>query len=202
MLLNKLVEVKGYEAGSNGNLLVSLDNDLKIEGFKGDRSVNIMICVADVSDQDSIDALNKFIKDEKTPADKVIVVNDKFMKLPKKQKLALLKWENEKIKTPDEGINEKVEVVADVMTEKIYGRAARAGIHKATKFRLKGEKKVGKALHKEYRKEVKEEKNIKKGVARASKLFGRKVKDIEPDESDEFDDLKKSLHDLLGSATA
>ena len=126
MKLTNLVKIENYDAGNNGNLLVSFDENLsiKLDSSVDKSNVRLYIAGAKVAGKNA-----EFFKDkvdEDTPYDKIIVVNKKFMKLSNKKQLALLQYQNLKLQERDESheVDEYAEVAAAVLTRKYHGRAA------------------------------------------------------------------------------
>ena len=160
MKITNLITVKNYAAGQNGNLLVSLDENLVQEqsfaeyGADKDSQVKMLICVAYVDDEAAQEILKKYVDDpEITPVDRLIVVSKRFMKLSNKKKLILLERQNR--------LEDDIEVTsnmdrlsyANVMTIGEYGRFfSKLAFHTENRIREKSEQKIGAAIHRNLRK--------------------------------------------------
>ena len=100
MKVTNLISVKGYSAGTAGNMLISLDDELISDqiyrvGNKELGSTELLLCVAYVNDPDEERILAKYVDDTSvTPVDKVIVVSRKFMSLRNKTQIILLERHN------------------------------------------------------------------------------------------------------------
>lgn len=155
--VKNLVAIDGYQVGDNGNKYVALVEDLTLfRGFnaKSKDGVKPLLLTAKVCD---ISIADKY-------GEKIIVVSKEFMKLPKKQKLALLEIEN--IKTRELDSRFKVNADDDVIStnldrkaaaelcamEKYGTRTVSKALTKANKKLLTSEKRVGKFMNKQYKK--------------------------------------------------
>lgn len=161
MNISNLVTIKNYPAGKNGNLLVSLDEDLKVsETFpskKGNREVSVMIATAIVRDAAVINELAKRA-DQFTPTNRVIVVNKKFMRLPNKMKLALLVDQNAKLELDSEEIESNVDrqVHGEMAAmEEVGILATKLALDTARKTREHSEMWASRGRHREYKKSMK-----------------------------------------------
>ena len=128
--VEKMVTIKNYEAGKNGNMLVVLVDKLvpiTVQGPKGDdRDVEVLLCTATISDQAVIDALETKV-DSGTSCNKIIVVSQKFMKLNNKKQLILLEIENQKVQfmSSNEDDNNSAAVIwAEVNAIEKFGKIA------------------------------------------------------------------------------
>ena len=171
MKLNNLVQIANYEAGKNGNLLVSLDDELciKLNANVEKSPIKLMIAGAKVTNDEAIKHFEEMV-DNDTPCNMVIVVNSKFMKLSNKKQLALLQYQNLKLqeRNVSHECDEYAEVAAAVLTRKYHGRAANV-IHKAMTYKERGEKKAAKALIKQDKADEKQAKKVAKANAKAAK---------------------------------
>ena len=99
MQLTNLIRIKGYAAGQNGNMLVSLDDklvqDMKWPTKRQPKQVKMMITTAYVDDPATREFLRQYT-DGNSPTDRIIVVNHDFTLLFNKTKLILLNNENAK----------------------------------------------------------------------------------------------------------
>lgn len=164
--LSNIVSIDGYESGRDGNLYVSQVDDLTLfKGFKDENKngVKMLIATARISKASKLNAMyGNFI----------IVIDKKFNKLPKKQKLALLSIENNKIKNKiDErlktnydsnddspaGFNGDNELSAMLRTMEEFGyNRTRKAVKKANKFTMRSLKANGKYMYKAAKKANKE----------------------------------------------
>lgn len=158
--LTNLVNIEGYPAGENGKLLVSLSDDLYIkkivEGKKKDKDyyINFLITTAAVSGSDA-DKLAEHC-DEFTSPEYVILVSKKFMKLSKKRQLILLTIENAKMGRFNSDMLDEHEVDGKLEAIEEFGYFAyRGATRKAARLPEKGIKKVGKKVHRLYKKDQK-----------------------------------------------
>lgn len=161
MNISNLVTIKNYPAGKNGNLLVSLDENLKVsETFpskKGNREVSVMIATAIVRDDAVINEL-AMKADQFTPTNRVIVVNKKFMRLPNKMKLALLVDQNAKLDLDSQEIESNVDrqVHGEMAAMEGVGiLATKFALDTARKTRERSEMWASRGRHREYKKSVK-----------------------------------------------
>lgn len=169
MKITNLITVKKYNAGRNGNMLISLDDELVSDqifrvGDKELGSIDLLLCVAYVNDPDVEKILEKYVDDPAiTPTDKVIVVSRKFLSLRNKTQLILLERHNRLEDDVVISCNQDRNSRANIMTISQYGsfRCKRAfGIE--TRIREKSEFKIGKRLRsatKKYSKQQKHNKN-------------------------------------------
>jgi hypothetical protein len=154
MKITNLVSIKKYRAGHDGNLLVSLDENLetKLGLHVGDKSegVHMLICTAYVSDKNEQEILKKHC-DDATPYDRVIVVNSKFLKLFNKTQLILLERQNAKEDFESDPSCDMDPIIhAEIATFTKYGTwRSTMAFDKERKMREKDEVAIGKARHKE-----------------------------------------------------
>lgn len=161
MNISNLVTIKNYDAGKNGNLLVSLDEDLKVsEKFsskKGDREVKVMIATAFVRDKNVLAEL-AMQTDQFTPSNRVIVVNKKFMRLPNKMKLALLADQNAKLDLDMDDVESNIDrqVHGEMEAMKRVGIIpTKLALDQARKTRERSEMWASRGRHREYKKSMK-----------------------------------------------
>ena len=179
MKVTNLITVKGYKAGAAGNMLVSLDDELVSDqiyrvGDKELGSIDLLLCVAYINDEDEEKLLAKYVDDPAvTPTDKVIVVSRKFMSLRNKAQLILLERHNRLEDDVVISCNQDRNSRANVMTISQYGafRCKRAFAIE-TRIRERSEMKMGKKLGKATKKHYRQ---MKRGNASTEK---------EPDISD------------------
>jgi len=195
MKLTNLVTIKGYAAGKNGNMLVSLDDKLVQERAystaKKDYNIRMLICTAYVEDPESQAELAKHA-DQYTPTDRVIVISKKFMHLLPKTRLILLMNENAQASIEDE-VSSNYEAVSYGHVETIanFGRLRSSlAFNKARKIMERDERKAGAACGRFYKKTA-------KAVQKQAKDMGVDIDTI----SDMDEDLgNMSLHDLWEAA--
>lgn len=192
--LTNLVNIEGYAAGENGNLLVSLSDDLYIkktvEGKKKDKDyyINFLITTAAVSGSDA-DKLAEHC-DEFTSPEYVILVSKKFMKLSKKRQLVLLIIENSKAGRFENDMLDEAETDGRIEAIEEYGYFAyRGATRKAARLPERGIKKVGKRTHRLYKKD---QKIMKEAEKAAEKAKAEAEKDAEEGEFREVKNDKKS----------
>ena len=166
--VTKLAVIKGYEGGKKGNLLAIYTDRIvpvSVADPKGnERDIEVLICTASINDAKTKETLEKYL-DATTPANKIIIVSSKFMKLNNKKQLALLELENEKVRCeamdPDSNIASTIQ--SEINTIEKFGKRTTFGaLNKARKFREKSEKKASKGLHRAYLKDLKLEKKLAK----------------------------------------
>ncbi len=163
MKVTNLISVKGYSAGTAGNMLISLDDELISDqiyrvGNKELGSTELLLCVAYVNDPDEERILAKYVDDTSiTPVDKVIVVSRKFMSLRNKTQIILLERHNRLEDDVVISCNQDRNSRANIMTISQYGafRCKRAFAIE-TRIREKSELKIGKKLGKATRKHIKQ----------------------------------------------
>lgn len=170
--LNNLVNIENYQAGKYGNLLVSLDTDLciKLNSNVEKSAVKLYIAGAEIQSKDAIDKFEE-ITDAETPANMVIVVSDKFMKLSNKKQIALLQYENIKLQElgEDHTLVEYAEVAAEAIVRKNFNWFNARVLEKAHNFKTSQVKKASRALAKQDKKDAKAEKKLQKANAKAAK---------------------------------
>ena len=179
MKVTNLITVKGYKAGVGGNMLVSLDDELVSDqiyrvGDKELGSIDLLMCVAYINDEDEEKLLAKYVDDPAvTPTDKVIVVSRKFMSLRNKSQLILLERHNRLEDDVVISCNQDRNSRANVMTISQYGAfRCRRAFAIETRIRERSEMKMGKKLGKATKKHYRQ---MKRGNASTEK---------EPDISD------------------
>ena len=161
MNISNLINIKKYPAGKNGNLLVSLDENLvvneKFSSKKGEREVKVMIATAYVRDKAVIAELEKKV-DAITPANKVIVVNKKFTRLPNKLQLALLVDQNAKLDLDSDEVKSNIDrqVHGEMAAMQEVGIiATKLALDTARKTRERSEMWASRGRHSEYKKSQK-----------------------------------------------
>lgn len=166
MKLNNLIQVKGYEAGKNGNMLVSLDDklvqDRNWNNGKKEFDIKMLLTTAYVDDPEDQAQLAKYT-DGTSPVDRVIVVSKKFCRLFNKTQLILLHERNAREDVVDDvACYEEVESYGRVETYRQFGKfRSKMAFDKERKIMEKDEIKAGKAMHKFQKKQ---EKQVKKAV--------------------------------------
>lgn len=153
MKITNLISIKNYEAGKNGNLLVSLDEELSATSFYIDGKnfgVRALLLTAYVSDWQSQETLKKHV-DGNTSYDRVIVVNKRFLRLGNRTQRILLERQNAKENYGSHVSNDlESQAYADIACIEKFGafHSLRA-MKKAGKIVEDSVKKVGKAKRKE-----------------------------------------------------
>ena len=175
MKIDNLVTIKGYTAGKNGCLLVSLDENFSLHhvntfggilgntpkeyDIRGDAS----ICM--VPDGKALEWAESKTDDD-TPANFIIVVSPRFMKLSNKSQLILLERENVAarkyydafIKSSDDkytdGLSLKGCVIAgDLAAMEKYGAMRASWTIRKEQHRINSdEMRAGKRMHRAYKK--------------------------------------------------
>ena len=120
MKINNIQVIKGYAGGTNGNMLVSYDPNLEVDGpYK--KKIHLICCTAFVSEIKDRDFLRKLVEIG-SPFNRVIVVGPGFMKLGKKTQLALLTYQNRMNQFPgDVESNITRQIYGEVQTIKEFG---------------------------------------------------------------------------------
>ena len=167
MKLTNLIEVKGYAAGRNGNLLVSLDDDLVQEHAyrtnKKEYKIRMMICTAYIDDPNTRQLLADKYTDGSVQTDRIIVVSKKFMKLFPKTKLILLFNQNAREEIlGSASCDKEVDSFGHVETMAKFGIIrSRLAFDKARKYQEKFERKAASPYGRFVRKEMKNGNNPK-----------------------------------------
>ena len=175
MKLNNLINVKGYEAGRNGNMLVSLDDKLVQEknwnNGKKDFDIKMLLCTAYVDDPEARAELEKYT-DGTAPVDRIIVVSKKFCRLFNKTQLILLHERNAREDVADDvSCFEEIESYGRVETIRQFGKfRSKMAFDKERKIMEASEMKAGKAMNKLQKKQ---EKEVKKAMN-----SGKNLRDI------------------------
>jgi len=166
--VNKLLKIKNYEEGKNGNMMVVLTDKvvpLSIDGPDGDvRDVEVLICTANINGTEFADAIESVV-DKYTPCNKVIVVSEKFRKLNNKLQLVLLEIENQKYwASMDRPYYSDAPLVqAEINAIEKFGIIAEwFAVNTARRFREKSQRCAAKGLHKQYKKDMDLERNMSK----------------------------------------
>lgn len=166
----KLLKVQNYDDGVNGNMLVVLTDKvipLSITGPDGDeRDVEALLCTASITDNDVVDVLETMV-DKDTPCNKVIVVSEKFRKLNNKLQLILLEIENQKYRAGVYGVDNNIAPLmqAEITAIEKFGIVAEwVAVRTARCFREKSQRRAAKGLHKQYKKDIKLEKDMAKAA--------------------------------------
>jgi hypothetical protein len=189
--VTKLAVIKNYEAGKKGNLLAIYTDKIVpisvINAKDQEKDIEVLICTATIADEKTKETLEKYL-DATTPANKIIVVSSKFMKLSNKKQLALLELENSKVRfeanEPDSNVASLIQ--AEVTVIEKFGKMVTFGaLNKARKFREKSEKKATKGLHRAYKKDMKLEKKLAKAGEKCKKDY------IDPEDMEDF----REVHD-------
>lgn len=161
MKLEKIAQIKNYAAGRNGNLIVFLVPDLKLEttymspNGKKERTIKPYIATAEIPLQLQ-DKISKMV-DDATYSDKVIVVNSAFMHLFNKTQLALLARQNGKENfvgsLTEHPTDIDRQVAGNVAAIKTVGQIrARMAMGKADKRVMKDSAKAARGYHRAYKK--------------------------------------------------
>ncbi len=162
LTIDNIIHVEGYEAGGKNMFVAQVDDLVLFTGFnakKPGQGVRALVVTAKIPPKN--EAFEKY-------GSKIIVVDKRFNKLPKKQRLALLEIENQKLQPIDTRLNSNVEakdilstnadrkIAAELMAMEKYGhRPTARAITKNNKRMVKSEKVVGKQLFKNMKKTVK-----------------------------------------------
>lgn len=166
--VSKLANIKNYEAGKNGNLLVILTDKLipvsVVNPHGVEKDVQVLICTATISEKSALDLLESHV-DESTPCNKVIAVSKKFLSLSNKKQLVLLELENQKVRfekeKPDSNIATTIQ--AEINTIEKFGKVAeRFAVRTSRRFREKSQRKAATGLHRAYKKDQAIEKKLRK----------------------------------------
>ena len=170
MKLTNMISIKGYNAGKEGNMLISLDTQLRVGDCsfispKGqEKHVECMICTATVDLPEDQNILEELVDDD-TPCNKVIVVNKQFLKLSNKKQLALLEIQNAmlEVETPQTNVSRRS--YGEIAAIEKYGKiAVRTAIKKERKEAHRSIFKAATGLHRQYKKDVKQEKKLQKAM--------------------------------------
>ena len=168
--VKKLATIKNYQAGTNGNLLVVIQESVtpvSIIGHKSvEKQIEVLLCTATIKDKALQDELSEHV-DANTRCNKVIVVSNKFMKLRNKKQLALLEIENARANVTQETNVDGIIVGEASSIEKFGKWCTYRAVNKARKVREKSTKKATKWLHRDYKKDCKEEAKLA-GAAKQS----------------------------------
>lgn len=169
MKLTNLIQVKGYEAGRNGNMLVALDEkliqDMSYKTEKKVYDIKMLVTTANVKNLEDQEYLRRFT-DGTVDVSRVIVVGKKFLHLFNKTQLILLAERNHRedvIETA--ACDEEVISYGHVQTISQYGSfRSQMAFNKERKIMEFDERKAGNGLKKQNRKELrKAKKAAKKG---------------------------------------
>lgn len=156
--VSNLISIKNYNAGVNGNLLVVAQDKVQPVSFIGhkgkDKFVDVLLCTAKILDEETIKEIERFV-DEKTPANRVIVVSKKFLKMRNKKQLALLTIESTKAAIGNkQSTNVDGLILGETEAVEIYGKyATYRAVNKARKVREKSTKKATRWMHHDYKKD-------------------------------------------------
>jgi len=167
LTINNIISVDGYQAGLNENMYIAqVENLTLVQGLnpkKPLQGVKALIATA---------KLPMGSEAEKKYGSRIILVDKKFSKLPKKQRLALVEIENQKLRQLDTRFsanynNDEIastnmdrQITAELVAMEKYGyRNVKRAIMKNGKLTLKTEKPIGKMLYKNYKKQAKNNKN-------------------------------------------
>lgn len=171
--IEKLVSIKNYDAGVNGNLLVVSEDEVKpisIVGHKGEsKDVQVLLCTAKVETKELQDELSEHV-DEETSCNRVIVVSKKFLKLRNKKQLALLQIENSRASIRNQKTNVDGVISGEIDSIEKYGKwCTYRAVNKARRVREKSTKKATRWLHHDYKKDCKAEQKAAKAAEKAYK---------------------------------
>ena len=162
--LTNIVSIDGYSSGENGNMYISQVDDLTLfKGFKNQdkHGVKLLIATAKVPVKSKLN---------QQYGDFIIVIDKRFNKLTKKQKLALIEIENSKRRMDtrlilnydgeDDSASyfmEENELSAMLLAMEKYGYGVtKRAVNKANNFTMKTTKRNGKYMHKAFKKASKE----------------------------------------------
>lgn len=161
MKIDNIQTIKGYKGGVEGNMLVSYDPNLTVDG-PYDTKVKLICCTVFVKEKTDKLVLRDLV-DTETPFNRVIVVGKAFMKLSKKTQLALLTYQN--------SMNRFPEAVESNITRQIYGEVetikefgvlrTRWALFRERRYRESFTNAEGSKKHKQYKKDRKEAEKLK-----------------------------------------
>lgn len=162
MKLDNIQTIKGYNGGTEGNMLVSYDPNLSVDG-PYDTKIKLICCTAYVKEKEDRMSLRQLV-DSETPFNRVIVVGPKFMKLGKRTQLALLAYQNNMNRFNDSvESNITRQIYGEVETIKEFGRLrTRWALFKERRYREKFTNKEGSKKRKQYKKDLKEVEKLKR----------------------------------------
>lgn len=163
LTINNIISVDGYQAGLDGNMYIAqVENLTLVKGVntkKPNQGVKALIATAKLPLES--EASKKY-------GSRIILVDKKFSKLPKKQKLALVEIENQKLRQLDTrfaanynvdevaSTNLDRQVTAELVAMEKYGyRNVKRAMIKNGRLMLKTEKPIGKLLYKNNKKQMK-----------------------------------------------
>lgn len=198
MNITNLVQIKNYEAGKNGNLLVALDDNLvQTQHWSNNKKVfdiRMLLCTAYVDSLEAQDKLREYT-DGSVPVNRIIVVSRKFMRLFNKTQLILLYERNVREDVLGKcGCYEEIDSYGKMETVRKYGKfRSKMAFDKERKLSEKDIYRTGKAM-KRYDKKV--EKEVQKGTKDAANIVKNMskedIQDIEEDIMDMFDKTVKA----------
>lgn len=199
MKINNLIQIKGYEAGKNGNLLVALDEELvQKQNYATDKktyNIRMLVTTANVTTEEGQRYLRKFT-DGTVDCSRIIIVNKKFLHLFNKTQLILLAERNHREDVIENAsCDEEVVSYGHVQTISQYGKMrSTMAFNKERKIMEHDEKKAGGALKSYNKRELKKiEKAAKKGTPPAEQCFDDQ--EIEEFEEGVKDIAKRVLQD-------
>lgn len=163
LTINNIISVDGYQAGVDGNMYIAqVENLVLVVGMNPKKPMQGVKALAATA------KLPMGSDAEKKYGNRIILVDKKFSRLPKKQRLALIEIENQKLRqwdtrfTSNTDGNEIVSTNLDrtitaelVAMEKFGYRHVKRAVMKNGRLMLKTEKPIGKMLYKNFKKQVK-----------------------------------------------
>lgn len=171
--IEKLVTIKNYSAGIDGNLLVVTEDQVSpitIIGHKGEpKDIHVLLCTAAITDSELQDELAGYC-DEYTPCNRVIVVSKKFLKMRNKKQLALLQIESSRVGVTNQKTNLDGIITGEIDAIEKYGKwCTYRAVNKAKRVKEKSIKKATFLMHHNYKKCCKVEKKVAQAAENASK---------------------------------
>lgn len=157
--VKKIVTINNYDAGVNGNLLVTIQDrvtPVSIIGHKNaEKPIDVLLCTAKIASKALQDELSVLV-DANTPCNKVIVVSNKFMKMSNKKQLALLEIENRREATTHPSTNMDGQIIGEASSIEKFGKwCTYRAVNKARRVREKSTKKATQWMHSDYKKDCK-----------------------------------------------
>lgn len=204
MKLTNLIQVKGYEAGRNGNLLVALDEkliqDMSYKTEKKVYDIKMLVTTANVKNQEDQEYLRRFT-DGTVDVSRVIVVGKKFLHLFNKTQLILLAERNHREDVVETAsCDEEVVSYGHVQTISQFGSfRSQMAFNKERKIMEFDERKAGNGLKKQNRKELRK---AKKAAKKGEPLTPEMDKEKAQEYMDSVKDVAKDFIDADTTMTA
>lgn len=162
MKLDNIQTIKGYNGGTEGNMLVSYDPNLVVDG-PYDTKIKLICCTAYVKEHAARTMLRQLV-DSETTFNRIIVVGPRFMKLCKKTQLALLAYQNNMNQFQDSvESNITRQIYGEVETIKEFGRfRTRWAFRVERAYRERTTNKEGAKKRKQYKEDLKEVEKLRR----------------------------------------